>query len=120
MKKPDYMGDRELLLAIAAMKVQFATSEQGAETLPCEVDASYRNADFGDVATQLSLAKCENKYRVEQCYKIDISIRLPGFSVKQILIVGDASEIRTWLDDLSNSDAVQKFLLALYRDLSEL
>lgn len=114
------MGDREMLTAINALKEKLKSANSAAEAMPFDVDATYQNSDFGTVPTQLLLDRYENRYRKEQCYKIDIAIKLPQFKVKQILIIGDEGEIATWLDGLSSVEPVQTFLLDLYHGLSDL
>lgn len=114
------MGDREMLDAINTLKEKLRSVNSVAEAMPTEVDASYQNTDFGAVPTQLLIDRYENRFRKEQCYKIDITIKLPQFKIKQILIIGDEVEIATWLDGLSSVALVQAFLLDLYHGLSDL
>ncbi len=114
------MGDREMLIAINSLKEHMKSSNDFARGVPFEVDASYQNTDFGSVPTRLMIDRCENRYRQEQCYKVDIAIKLPQFKIKQVLIIGDESEIITWFDGLSTDKQVQEFLLDLYHGLSDL
>lgn len=114
------MGDREMLTAINALKEKLKSANSAAEAMPFDVDATYHNTDFCTVPTQLLIDRYENLHRKEQCYKIDITIKLPQFKVRQILIIGDEGEIAMWLDGLSSIESVQAFLLDLYHGLSDL
>lgn len=120
MKKPDYMGEREFLIAIAQLKKTMSDADMLECLLPMEVDASYANSEFGMVPTKIVLSNYEGKHKPQPCYEMKLCIKLPHLRVQQNLIAANRSEIKKWLSNIEVGDAANIFLFEVYRGLSEL
>ena len=120
MKKPKYLGSHELLIAINDLNERFKNASSFDDLLPCEVDASYKNIEFGQVPTKILIDKYLNRYNPNKCYRIEIDIKLPKFSVERILKIADEDEVRAWLSNLSTENNANTFLYDIYKELSDL
>lgn len=120
MKKPDYLGERELLKAIQSLHEQLNQNTALDFASPLTTDASYQSAELGDVSVSCTIKNSAQATPESVRLRFAVKVQIKTMELERLVLVGTRDEIMATLHKLANLEATQAFLLRVYRDLSEL
>jgi hypothetical protein len=120
MKKPDYLGERELLKAIQSLHEQLNQNTSLDFPSPLMADASYHSTELGEVSVSCEIKSSTQSSPEAVLLRFTVKVQLRTIELERLVLVGSHKEIMDTLDKLAHLEAVHAFLIRIYRELSEL